>query len=486
MHVAICCNICGKRALVSDPYDSSDLEVNGRSVLAMRAIGRGRTGLATFCGMMSMPPPVSPRHYSSYNLKLKEASDVEREKSMSAAAAHLREVAKAKDDEIVDVKVTCDGTWSRRGHQALHGVVVVAAWDTGQVLDVEVLSKFCDLCNAKRHIDPTSVEFLDWWEVHQANCSANYYGSSGAMEAAGALRIWKRSIEKHKLRYTAMISDGDSSTFPTIRDANPYGEDHPVIKHECVGHVQKRMVSRLQALVANKHEVDGKLISLKGKGRITKAKMLKYQKYYGKAIRSYVGDPEGMKRAVMAIFYHSISTDDHPLHMMCPGGEKSWCKYQRAQAKGEPPPKHTPTIPISLAPLVKKVFLDLSSDALVERCILGATQNQNESFNSLVWNRCVKTEFCSAEVVNIAVSLAVITFNSGHGELKGLFEQLSYRCTSTMEHFFKSKDDTRIWMANYREKELVKKRRQQMRLDRVSLQENQEEAEGKTYGAGEF
>ena len=89
----------------------------------------------------------------------------------------------------------------------------------------------------------------------------------------------------------------------------------------------------------------------------------------------------------------------------------------------------------------------------MERC---ATQNQNESFNSLIWNRCVKTEFCSAEVVEIAVGLAVITFNSGQEVLKGLFHRLGYRYTPTVAEFLKSKDDNRIWMAEYRGRELVK------------------------------
>lgn len=143
-------------------------------------------------------------------------------------------------------------------------------------------------------------------------------------------------------------------------------------------------------------------------------------------------------------------------------------------------------IPASIAHIVKKVFLDLSSDALMERCILGATQNQNESFNSLIWNRCVKTEFCSVDVVEIAVSLAVITFNSGQESLKGLFQRLGYKYTPTLAHFLRSKDETRIWMANYRGRELVKKRRQQMRLDRVHLEEEMKEAEGTTYSSGAF
>lgn len=139
----------------------------------------------------------------------------------------------------------------------------------------------------------------------------------------------------------------------------------------------------------------------------------------------------------MATFYHSISTNEHPVHMMCPGGDKSWCKYNHAIAKGEPPPKHKPTIPRNLAHIVKKVFLDFSSDTLMERCALGATQNQNESFNSLIWRRCVKTEFCSLDVVEIAVSLAAITFNSGQEALKGLFDKLKYWYTPTLAYFLK-------------------------------------------------
>ena len=83
--------------------------------------------------------------------------------------------------------------------QVIYGVVVVASWDTGQVLDTEVLSKFCYLGHQKTNIDPTSGEFLDWWEGHQKDCRANYYGSSGAMETKGAARIWSSSVEKHKL-----------------------------------------------------------------------------------------------------------------------------------------------------------------------------------------------------------------------------------------------------------------------------------------------
>ena len=66
-------------------------------------------------------------------------------------------------------------------------------------------------------------------------------------------------------------------------------------------------------------------------------------------------------------------------------------------------PHHTPKIPLDLAEYVKPVFTRLSDHALLEKCLLGATQNQNESFNNLV---CPKTEFCS---VQIAVNFAIFT-----------------------------------------------------------------------------
>ena len=122
-------------------------------------------------------------------------------------------------EECAYVTVTCDGTWARRGFQSLYGVVVVASWKTGKVLDVEVLSKHC----ATQHgMDTSSDEFLDWWEGHQASCEVNYWGSSSTMVSTGAFAIWKWSVSKNKLRYTQMASDGDSKTFKLLSDQLPY------------------------------------------------------------------------------------------------------------------------------------------------------------------------------------------------------------------------------------------------------------------------
>ena len=54
-------------------------------------------------------------------------------------------------------------------------------------------------------------------------------GSSPAMEGYAALEIWKRSEERLHLRFTEVISDGDSKTIAMLQKARPYGEGVSVV-----------------------------------------------------------------------------------------------------------------------------------------------------------------------------------------------------------------------------------------------------------------
>lgn len=57
-------------------------------------------------------------------------------------ATHLHVLHDADPSNVIDISVSCDGTWSRHGHTATHSVVVIN-WETGQVLDYEILTKRC-------------------------------------------------------------------------------------------------------------------------------------------------------------------------------------------------------------------------------------------------------------------------------------------------------------------------------------------------------
>ena len=69
-----------------------------------------------------------------------------------------------------------------------------------------------------------------------------------------------------------------------------------------------------------------KQLTWNGADRLSISRIELLQKYYGKAIRSNVGDVTSMQRACWAVFHHSASTDSDPDHQFCPNGEESWCK----------------------------------------------------------------------------------------------------------------------------------------------------------------
>ncbi|GFV50271.1 uncharacterized protein TNCV_621811 [Trichonephila clavipes] len=58
-------------------------------------------------------------------------------------------------------------------------------------------------------------------------------------------RDFERSEANRSLRYTSYYGDGDSKAFKNVKDI--YGYDS-VVKYECIGHVQKRVGSRLRKL----------------------------------------------------------------------------------------------------------------------------------------------------------------------------------------------------------------------------------------------
>ena len=124
-----------------------------------------------------------------------------------------------------DSAVTFDGTWMRRGHTSLHGVVIAIAWPTGQVLDFEVYSKFCHTCSQQRVAlgdgKLTQAKFDEEQAAH--NCSVASTGSSGAMEVQGAVDLWTRSEEKYNMRYVTFIGDGDCKGYQAVANRSPYG-----------------------------------------------------------------------------------------------------------------------------------------------------------------------------------------------------------------------------------------------------------------------
>ncbi|GFW38449.1 uncharacterized protein TNCV_1333021 [Trichonephila clavipes] len=208
-------------------------EVNTRLAYAMRSVGKGEAAAKVFCGVMNLPPPPK-RFYESLHA-LNKATEKVAKVSMTLAAAETLSFNNGNPN----VPVAIDGTWQKRGHTSLNGVVTTVSVDTGKVVDAEILSRKCS-CHFNGNL-------------HSDECSANYFGNSGGME-----------VEAYK----------------AVLESKPY-KDVNIEKLECVGHVEKRMGTQLRAL---KLKLKGKKLedkkSLGGRNRLTDAEIDKLQRYY--------------------------------------------------------------------------------------------------------------------------------------------------------------------------------------------------------------
>ncbi|GFU53454.1 uncharacterized protein TNCV_1998231 [Trichonephila clavipes] len=126
---------------------------------------------------------VSQKAYDRINAKIADISEALANASMKKAAAEEKII----DRTVNSVVVNSDGTWKTRGH-------------------ISLIEK-------------------------------NHSRSAGKMEVCGMQKTFLRSEQKHGLKYQRYIGDGDSKTFLSIAEKEPYGDSVPIVKIECGGHV---------------------------------------------------------------------------------------------------------------------------------------------------------------------------------------------------------------------------------------------------------
>lgn len=443
-------------------------EINMRFVYALRSIGKGVAAAKTLCAVLNLPQP--PLKFSRYNDLLLNALSFVTEASMVNAAHE----AVKENNGSSDIAAVFDGTWQKRGHTSLNGVITATSFDTGKVVDVECLTKFCHGCikNPNKKVE------------HQTNCLKNHEGSSGAMECNGVLKIFQRSEEKRGVRYIKYLGDGDSKGFQHVQSEKPYG-DTTIEKLECIGHVQKRVGTRLRRM---KNTLKGTVLSdgkgLGGKGRLTDSEIDQLQRYYGLAIRRNIHDQTLMKKEIWAIFYHKLSTDTHPQHQLCPKGPESWCRYNKAQESNETY-SHKHALPLAVMESIKPVFQDLSKPELLRKCLHGKTQNPNESLNHVIWSRVPKTTFVGLKSLRIGVYDAILTFNEGAMGKARVFQELAIQPGKNMVKALRQIDELRVAKAE-KEAESVTKEARVKRRHRKRKREEEESKEDCSYGPGEF
>ena len=366
-------------------------EVNVRSVIAFREIGKGHQAIQNFSRCMNMKG-ISENGYANLNRELSNAYEDAADASKSKAASEVKQSGVEEVDNRYLCQCSLDGSWQKRGHASLSGVVT--AISSEKCLDTAVFTKNCKACRVWESKKGTA-EYENWFVDH--DFKINHKKSSGAMEAAGAVDIFCTSVEKYGFIYKDYIGDGDTTSFKEVVAAKPY-EKFGIIpkKLECIGHIQKRLGNRLRAL---RKSYQSTKTPLSGRGKLTDKVINSLQNYFGLAIRQNQGNFYPMKKAIGAVLWHSTDFgDDSYRHRFCPSGTTSWWKWKRDQAEGSKRYKGTVNIPIWIHELLKPIFTDLSSDDLLQRCLHGKTQNANEALNNIIWTKCPKNIFMLKEM----------------------------------------------------------------------------------------
>lgn len=469
--VAIC--ECSRRDIASGPHIHNGYEINRRIVFVMRLLGVGRDGINLFCGLMDIGKGLSKNTYDLIVEHVHSASKSVFDFLCKKAVDEEKRENEKNKFPLLNLKVSGDGSWKKRGFNSLFGVTSLIGNATGKVIDAVVKSSYCKAClNWK---DTNSDEYKLWYEEHEPHCTNNHTGSAGKMEVDAVKEMFSSSEEKYGVRYSHYIGDGDAKTFKALLDSKPYGDDFVVKKCECVGHVQKRMGTRLRNV--KKEQKIG------GKGKLTDSVIKELTNYYGLAIRRNSNSVEDMEREIMATYYHKISTNDNPRHEFCPKGADSWCKYNSAQALrtsfDHPAPLHS-----DVAKHILPLYTDLSRKDLLERCLGGYTQNSNESFNSAVWKLCPKHLHSGTKIVETAVYIAVAQFNEGYSGILRILKDLDIIIGVQCRSFAEEMDDKRTKRQDSRHRSCSRKSRAARKQQAVQQSELLEEAEGVLYGPG--
>lgn len=485
---------CGDTLIDSSPKIGKSYEINRRFIFVMRLLGCGLAGVNNFCGLMDLGTGFYETTYYKIIENIKIAVEAVFRVVINEAANEEKDKNKAAGNKENELSVSGDGSWAKRGFTSLLGIVSLIGKYSNKILDVIVKSSFCHACRKWKGKE-NSAEFEAFWDEHEEHCSANHKGSAGKMEVDGVLEMFQRSEDLHDAKYKYYIGDGDTKTFTSILDMQPYGDDFVIEKKECVLHVKKRMYRRVKEAkkvltqtrkqAKKENPTPKKKRSEPKKIQLTNKLMQDLSLYYGLAIRRHPDSVEEMKKEIWSTFYHKISTDEKPQHMYCPPGAESWCKWRKHEAAGTLSDfKHPPPLDDDIQQVLKSIYEDLTADDLLKRCLGNNTQNNNESFNSCVWHLAPKHIFCGKKIIEIATYTSACIFNEGFTAVLKIMDVMGTTIGPAAAELARKRDEARIRDAERNLTDAAREARIARRDERALENEAYEESEGILYAAG--
>jgi len=145
--------------------------------------------------------------FSIYNASVDSAVA---EVSVSFIVPAVRKAVAENDEEDPSHTTVCfDSSWQNVGRNFLNDILSVTSLGTGEVLHVEIMSKFCFVF----HSNLTSKH----------KCEKKYGGSSDGMEGAGVLDFFNCFLRTQGICYTKNLGDENSNDYQMVVAEKTYG-----------------------------------------------------------------------------------------------------------------------------------------------------------------------------------------------------------------------------------------------------------------------
>ena len=199
------------------------------------------------------------------------------------------------------------------------------------------------------------------------------------------------------------------------------------------------------------------------------------QNYFGISLRSNLGNLSATtKSACMASMYHICGYHDN-----CPKSAHTWCQYQNYQQNNTNYYKSKGDLPIDVRRAIPPIYQSLCKSEILEKCLHGKTQNANELFNRMIWNRVLEVTHVGLDVLSVGVYDVIAYFSNGEKAALDIMELLKIDPGYSMTKCCRSVNNRRKRSSIYRMSEVQKKRRKVLRHSKEKKQQDKNmETEG--------
>ena len=137
-------------------------------------------------------------------------------------------------------------------------------------------------------------------------------------------------------------------------------------------------------------------------------------------------------------------------------------------------------MPLDIVMKLKPIFAELSGESLLEKCLHGKTQNQNESFNSMIWDRIPKTRYVSLTQLELGFYDPVANFNIVKKASVLIYEKMNLIPGKFTLQVCDKINRKRLSSSKFKEMDSTRKRRKIRRGKAKQRDDKSESKEGQT------